>query len=378
MRAVLAERNRALLRDIADLLEFIEQADVPDELEPFKSAVEYLCRSNQQTVQTNLARLKLSEQVNLSDEIISNTTNAILQVRQMSTILVPPLLRDPARKLLSLKIVAWLHQVHPQIKVYAPIVADGEWAILPFVLPVYHVPLLHQGRFLYQPLLFHEFGHQLYRHHKPEMDDLVEDLQSQLLRRLVPSIGSNDQYYETQLAYNQDIASTWYEWIQEFFCDAVGFHIGGPCYLRAFSAYLGTMRKVDFHVEQNDLIGRSHPVTWLRVQFLVHRAQAEGFAELAQRVDQEWRRVSRTLDIVEDYYGMYDRVLHDTVWQALEDMLVEAGPRKWQDEELKADLVPPDPSPVWFLNKAWTMYDADPSGYPTWEKKAVTQSWSIV
>lgn len=373
MREVLIEKNHELLRDIDDLLYHIRHVNIPQELKPFNNAVEQVCLHLQQTVQINLAKLSLPDKVDLVSDIISDTANALFHVRQMSELLVPALVRDPFGTHLSLKVVTWLHQSHPQTRHYPPVVTDGSWGIMPFALPIYYVPLLQQRRLLYQPLLVHEFGHQLYRHHKLEMDELVKEFQHQVLRRLNPLAGSNDDYYEEQIAQNQVIAFTWYKWIQELFCDAVGFRISGPSYLKAFSACLGMMRKGDFHLEQELLIGSSHPVTWLRVQFLAHQARIEGLGELAQSISEEWRRIAKILGGVEDYYGVYDEILKDDVLRVLDDMMIEADPLKYEGEDMQSNGVAHDFSPIWLLNKAWEVYEDQPDEYQAWEQEMIAQ-----
>lgn len=371
MKAVLEERNRELLRDIDDLLGYITLSDVPQELDPFKSAVRSVCERMRQTLEINLLKIQLLAHANLLDDIISETANALNKVRQMSEILIPALVRDPYGTHLSLKIVSWLHQAHSQTQHCAPVVTDGSWGIMPFALPVYYVPLLQQRRLLYQPLLFHEFGHQLYLHHKLELDELVKEFQYKVLKKITPAVGSNDPYHEQQMAYNQVVAFTWYKWIQELFCDAVGLRIGGASYLKAFSASLSMMRKSDFHIEQESLIGSSHPVTWLRVKFLTLQARSEGFDDLAENIDKLWKDLAAALVNFEDYYGVYDDRLQDEVIQVLEDMLVEADPRRCQVEECEPKDTSPDFSPVWLLNQAWHIYETQPVKYSEWERAAI-------
>lgn len=81
---------------------------------------------------------------------------------------------------------------HPEIRQYPPAVSPGTcavWPLLDFV-PIYFFPALEQQSLLYQPLLFHEFGHVLYGAHKQEMDDLVGDLQRSIQEILLPRIAA--------------------------------------------------------------------------------------------------------------------------------------------------------------------------------------------
>lgn len=371
MKLVLAERNRELITDVDELLSQASKTTLPQELEPCRSAVEQICKSLRDTLQINLAKLQLPDQVNLVQEIISDTGIVLLHVRLMSESLIPALIQNPFGTHLSLKILVWLHQTHHQTRDYPPVVGTDGWGVLPLALPIYYVPLLQQNRLLQQPLLFHEFGHKLYGHHKPEMDQLVKELQHKILRLLRPSIGTNDPYYDEQMVYSQNIAFTWYRWIQELFCDAVGFRIGGPSFVKAFSASLSQMQRADFYLKQEDLIGSSHPVTWLRVHFLTQQARNEGLEDLAQQIDITWSKAANTLGIVEDYYGVYDEVLQNDVLQTLEYMLIEADPVKYQPEEKQDGTTFSECSPIWLLNRAWTIYESQPSEYPQWEKTMI-------
>ena len=372
MQAILQARNNQLLLDVSELIEMISTANVPDELIPFKLAVEQMCLTTRAIVRKNLSRLASPKRSQiLLKEIISDTSHRTQIVRQMSEILAPALVRDPYGTHLSLKIVSWLHQEHPQTRPYFPVVTDGSWSILPFFLPIYYVPILQQRRLLQQALLFHEFGHLLYRHHKEELDALVKEFQFTLLRKFIPTLGTNDGYFRDQLAYNQDVATTWYKWLQELFCDAVGFQIGGPSYLRAFSAALESVSKEDFFIAQEDLIGSSHPVSWLRVQFLTKRAKKANFTELADEISSTWNEVAKTLAIKEDYFGLYDEILEEAVIQTLEDMLLETAPRHYLDTEVNSGETNNLLSPVALLNKAWQISAQEPKNYLEWEKSAI-------
>ena len=105
--------------------------------------------------------------------------------------------------------------------------------IWPFlhIAPTYFFPFLEQKGLLFQPLLFHEFGHLLYLCHKREMDDLVRELQREVEDVLTPPSQRNDRHSDIQAGQRQTIVDTWYRWAQELFCDAVGLTIEGPSFL---------------------------------------------------------------------------------------------------------------------------------------------------
>lgn len=375
MRLELQTQNHNLHRDIQELLQHIEGINIPAELTPFRTQLRNTCVEMRRTCDKNL-KLLMSEQKTkiLLDEIISNTGSLHIQVRNMSDLLVPVLIRNPYGTHVSLKILAWLYRQHPETTTHYPAVTDGEWSVTPIrQLPIYTVPLLQQRRLLMQPLLYHEFGHQLHTLHKDELDDLIREFQILVLRKLSLPLASNDRYHQQQKVKHRDIALTWYSWLSEIFCDAVGFQIGGPSYLRAFSFALTSMQREDFRIEPEFIIGSSHPVSWLRVQFLTKRAEVEGFVDLAKRVRSTWSETATALGIEEDYYGMYDKILEADVFRIVNDMLVETNPRSYTEIELATTGANILTSPIRLLNKAWEIYESKPDTYLEWEKEVISQ-----
>jgi len=84
---------------------------------------------------------------------------------------------------------------------------------------------------------------------------------------------ANDSIYDQDLQDKRDAIDTWYSWIEEFFCDAVGMTIGGASYLYTFSHYLRIEGRSAFSKDFNDLQLSSHPVTWYRIKNLCLRAK---------------------------------------------------------------------------------------------------------
>ncbi|MCI0554983.1 MAG: hypothetical protein L0287_28885, partial [Anaerolineae bacterium] len=259
------------------------------------------------------------------------------ELRLISAKLAPPILRALAMDRLTLTTVGWLHREHIETSHLPSCFADGSPAILPFFdrlpAPIYYFPSLEQHGLLYQPLLFHEFGHLLYRCHQREMDDLVGELIEEIEDILIPASQRNDRYFEQTRTQRQEIAYTWYDWAQELFCDAVGFTIGGPCFVYSFSRFFGMASLGDFVRRTQDLQRSSHPVTWLRVHFLSRRAETAGFPSLAQQLEDEWEAVAQVMGVTEDYLGFYDTMLDRTIIKTIEDMLIEGSPRSLSNVE---------------------------------------------
>lgn len=367
---MLEERNRDLLRDIQTLLQHVESAVTTDELEPFRNRIVDVCRVYEARAVLNLDYLGLRR-----DEVLPNVLSETSQITNVFRLLgewfAPPILRAAASDRLCLRMIAWLHGAHADSKDFPAAFSDRAVAIFPILdlgAPLYFFPSVEQRGLLFQPLLFHEFGHLLYVCHKPELDDLVAELKQSIQGLLLPASHMNDAHARRQAADRQAIVDVWYFWALELFCDAVGWTIGGPSFLLAFSTFLNGMNSADFVRSRDQLRASRHPITWLRIQFLARRAVREGFDSLARRVTDDWRALASVLNIIEDYHGYYDDAMEPVIERALEDMLTEASPRKYtSDEAAGSDWSPRVDSPVRLLNWAWQIHALQPAAYPAWE-----------
>jgi hypothetical protein len=374
LRAILVQRNEALYCDVDLLLGLLEKAQVPPEAALYQEHVLRACREEiRNGLDKNLRYLRLGQDEVLED-VLSQTSNLTQFIHYFIPKLVAPVLRASSSDRLCLTIIGWMHREHPQTVVYPPALVDGTVSIWPFVsfAPIYMFPTVEQRGLLYQPLLFHEFGHLLYNLHKREMDDLVTELRQGIADTLVPLSRRNDRHSEQQAAARQRVVDTWYSWAQELFCDAVGFTIGGPCFLQAFSSYLGSMDSRDFYRAPEYLTLSTHPITWLRIRFLAERAEEAGYGDLAAEIHAEWRRVAGALKVIEDYHGYYQESLARLVRRIVDDMLVETAPREVTPAEAQGGGWCPDKdSPARLLNWAWQVYQADPRQYSKWEAHQV-------
>ena len=78
------------------------------------------------------------------------------------------------------------------------------------------------------------------------------------------------------------------------------------------------------------------------------------------------------MKITEEYYGFYDDSFLDPVQAAIGDMLTEASPRNFREQEVLVTETDATPlSPVHLLNLAWKAFLDDPAGYRRWEERAV-------
>lgn len=374
IRDRLQQRNQDLLRDIEVMISAVIDAAIPDALQPYRAQLLVVCEKLRDLAEKNLRYLQV-EQADILDDVLSNTQYLKRRCEFLSTSLVTPLVRAADEDRASLAIIAWQHQAHPQTVRFPAAFCDGAWAIWPLVemaMPLYYIPSIHQRGLRFLALLFHEFGHLLYRCHKQELDDLVAELQEYVADMLRPLSHRNDRYAKNQARQRQAIVETWYAWAQELFCDAVGFTIGGPCYVYAFSHYVNMLHADDFAQQPQDMAASRHPVTWLRIRFLVDRATAAGFTTLGTETDREWRDFARVMDVNEDYHGFYHERLYKRIMHTIEDMLVETAPQQYNPEEVDVSAWYPDTdSPIRLLNWAWRQYLVDPEHYASWEAEQI-------
>lgn len=234
-----------------------------------------------------------------------------------------------------------------------------------------------QHRLLYLPLFFHEFGHLLYACHEPEMDELIKALQRMIAQLLEPSAQRDDRHAQSEAKRRSVIVETWYEWAHELFCDAVGFQMGGPAFAYSFSIYFRALMRDQYHIRPDELEHREPPVTWLRIRLLADRARRMGFEADAKALEDTWGKIAATMGVVEDYYGFYADEFLPSIQQTINDMVVEAAPRSFEDHEVSAtevlqlDSASTPSSPVQLLNQAWRKFLDDEGGYTVWEKKAI-------
>jgi hypothetical protein len=373
MQDILRQSNKDLLREIDRLSLELVTVSVPAELSAYQDRVSKACSSLRQLVVQNLLDLKLNID-DTFDDILSQTQSLTLLFRLYNQRIASPLLRHRSSDRLCLRIIAWLHNCHVETKDVPAGLSDGEFGVWPqphFPI-IYFMPSSRQHGLLYLSLFFHEFGHLLYACHKAEMDQLVCDLQEDIADWLEPVSQRNDRYAHQDIKMRNVIVETWYEWAQEFFCDAVALTIGGPCFANAFSTYLRMGGRGNFHQPREKLEHSVHPVAWLRVRLIAEQARQMNMAE-ADKLENEWTQIATTMKIDEDYYGFYDDRFLPSICKTINDMLTEASPYRFSAEDVSpSDSNAESYSPVSLLNKAWHVFLNDPDGYVDWEEQAIS------
>ena len=176
----------------------------------------------------------------------------------------------------------------------------------------------------------------------------------------------------------QSIVETWYKWIQEFFCDAVGLSIGGPAFLNALSEYIGRLQSADYVRQPSDLHGSAHPVSWLRIELLAERGREAGFGGDAERVIAHWEDTANLLRVNQDHYGFYTNALKRSLVQTVDDMLVEAAPYRCNQDDVSGVGWEADTRRLpALLNKVWLRYFEDPASFQEWESSVLEQVYGL-
>lgn len=373
MQKLLQQNNVILLHEIRKLQHSLIQAsnNVPEELTGYTNWVTQVCESFSHSVLKNLKYLESGRQ-DILEDILSETQKVSWNFYVFNKCHTSPVLRARSSDRLPLKLLLWLHATHPKTKGIPVAVCDGEFSISMTGATIYFTPCAAQHGLLNLPLYFHEFGHLLYGCHQREMDDLVKELQAEIKRLLLLAAVKKDRYTEKRETDQAIIAARWFTWSQEFFCDAVGFIMGGAAFTSAFSMYLRMLGRSQYHMEK--LVHRSHPVPWIRIQLLADRARQMGYNAVAAGLEDEWNQIAAALGIVENhYYGFYHPTFLPRIQQKLDDMLTEAAPREFQELEVAAQEPEPNfTSPVALLNSAWLRFRDDPDNYQEWEEKAIS------
>ena len=368
----LQQANLDILHQIEILQDLIGSVSVPGELMPYVVCISGRLEALRSAGRRNIQDLQYGIPETIPD-ILSATQSLMQEFELVNSLYASPITRGSEGDELALSLLRWLHDSHPKTKQLAFGLSNGNFAIYPTpkIPPIYLLPVSRQHSLLYLSLFFHEFGHLLYAHHKPEMDDLVRDflqvvgdhVSPQAMRD--PSTSGRDDEFRLQLL------SVWYAWVQEIFCDAVGLSIGGPSFLKALSHFSCIRSPEQYYVPRGKQLQRKHPVTWIRIKMLVDHARKLDYVVLADDVERGWCDIARTMKIREDYEGTWAEEFLLPLRKAVEDMLEEAQPPQADQKAFNPSSHEDYSDPVWLLNFAWHMFEADSKTYKSWERTAI-------
>ncbi|MBX2963237.1 MAG: hypothetical protein KF687_12045 [Cyclobacteriaceae bacterium] len=371
MRKILENSTLEFQREVSLAIELVRAKEIPSELSLFKDWLLNFYSKIEKDLQRVNYWITLNQSAIFPDLFIE-LSKLKRYFRLLNSRYLPSLHRHTNGDIASLKILAWIHSLHTQTTNKPFLIIDGDFGIFPTINSplTYSLPVTSQYSLLHTPLFFHELGHYLYEHHNNEMDQLVNEFQKQLEDRLRLPFQNNDPTHEEDRKRIKIMVETWYEWMQELYCDAVGLEIGGATYLKTFSQYLLLSGKTAFHVKSADLAKRSHPVTMIRIKFLVTRARKLGLDDAAKELEAEWNAVSTALGINEDYFGYYSDDYHSDINSILDDMIIESSPMKFSDFNTTglSDYDPKSHNYLQLITLAWKKYSNDPLGYSAWER----------
>ena len=358
-------------REIDTSISLIEESKIPNEIVTYKK---WLLNSLYE-IKTELEKIKYFLRIGKmdSDIILASTTDLIRYkniFRMLNTIYIPLLIRIIPTDDLALKFIYWLHKEHQQTIKHPFIITNGDFGIYPSKdSPIrYHLPISSQVSFLQLPLLFHEFGHLLFIKHKEEMIDIIRVFQEKLNDLIALPIQKYENKNQPELLKRTTIIETWFEWLEELFCDAVGLTIGGEAYLNAFSHFIRFSGSSTFFVPERDLAKSSHPVSWLRIRLLAERAATLGLAKESNDLLSDWDTIAQALNIKEEYFGYYATDFHSSIVSSINDMLIEVAPIPFQ-EYIEKDI---SPNFIRLLIESWKQFNTTPTEYPSWEKERIT------
>lgn len=371
MQEILARSTQEFKREVNLAIELVKAKQIPAELELFKAwLLDFYTK-----IDDELTRIHYwigLKDASILPDIFLELSKLQRYFRLLNSRYLPSLHRHSNGDIASLKILAWIHKLHTQTTSKPFLIVDGDFGIYPTIdSPLtYSLPVTSQYSLLHTPLFFHELGHYLYAYHGTEMNELVKELQKKIEDQLRTPFQNNDPVSEEDKKRSMIVVETWYEWMQELYCDAVGLQIGGTTYLKTFSQYLLLSGKTAFYVKVGDLAKRSHPVTMIRIKFLVSRAKKLGLQKEAEQLEEEWNAVAAALGMKEEYFGYYSDDYHDDINSILDDMIEESCPMLFSDfcspEITDYDAI--RDNYLQLINLAWRKYTTDPLGYSAWER----------
>lgn len=378
MNNALAQTNRDLLHQVSALRETLTGVEIPVVLERYRQSINGICALIEARLAQNLSTLDYGVEA-VHTDVLHATASCCRLFDLVNSQLAAAIIRVNERDKLALSVIAWLHGVHASTREKAFGLSSGQFAVYPHKdWPViYYLPASSQMAVRYLPLLFHEFGHLLYALSKPEMDDLVAEFQRDLKRALTPRAIRDGQ--TSNDAIRRQVLVAWRDyWTQEVYCDAVGLTIGGASFLHAFSHYFRFRSSEEYFRKQADQLQRRHPVTLLRIQLLVERAERYGLGDAASAVKRDWRKTAALFGVSADFQGTWIDSLSEPLHDVLDDMLEEAQPFVYRNTEAA--------SPLAMIDDAWQSFNAAEGGeyidverdsVTTWLRVAATADQSV-
>lgn len=374
MNTILTASCHDLLRKISLMKESIKGKNFPSEINP---CIDWI-NSTTYNLEIKIKKIQYYTSLAIDDKelnhaLLTELVNANHEIEVIDSNILHALVRFDQKDILALKMINWLYEMHPQVRNKAFIFSNGVFSVAPSnqYPTLYWLPLTSQLSLLHLPLLFHEFGHQLFSFHEKEMIDLIDDFQKKLKIFLRPAISQSDNKYKAYIDKALDIVETWREWMEELFCDAVGLTIGGNSYLKAFSYYTRLGGSAEFFIPENFLSKSNHPITFLRIRFLIDRANLMGLETEAIDLEEEWMKIGNTLKVKEDYFGFYKEEYRQEIIETINNMLIEVDPISFLNNKDRLEKSGIKLNLIEILLEVWYRYIQNPSEYYDWENETI-------
>lgn len=372
MKEALLQNIQDIERECKIIENVLANTNIPNELMPFKNWVSNFIQNIQQDNDRNRYLLGLGRPIQTKAAYYNTEQNAN-NLRVLASQYAHIVQRYHQNDYLGVVFLAWLHNQHSQSREKSFALSNGNFAIYPDVNHpmIYYMPVSSQLNLLHFPLFFHEFGHFLYAAHKQEVEVLIKEFQSKISDKIAIVNEENTEKNEKKRDKNNAIIETWFSWMQEFFCDAVGLYIGGKSYLHIFSLYLRLSGNSSFYANEENLKLSTHPVSWLRIKFLVQRAKTLGLEKEANDLQKLWREMAQILNIKEKYHGYFDEDFLSDAQQCLDDMIEETQPICFKDYLQNTDKQWESMNFIELVNWAWEKYLENAEVYNLIEQKVV-------
>jgi hypothetical protein len=374
--SILETNNRDLFLEASQLLAIVERVQAIEELADYREWLVERIANIQASTQDALIVVSYGFP-ELIPELLSRTQQLRREFGIIRDRLLAPLTRASEQDRASLRILNWLHQTNPATESIPFALSDGGFASWPWPphAALYFAPGANSTGLRFSPLLFHEFGHVLYAARTSDFDPVVGELQQSIDRILTPRSVRNDARAAAEAGNRANIVETWYEWAQEFFCDAVGLLIGGPAYLFAFSNYLQLLGAGDFPSSDGKDSRNTHPPTRLRIQVLL--AQVTKFnlngdlSKASILVEQQWEAIAQAVQFDNDYFGLYVPEMDGPLNAAIDQLISLSGIRHFATSDVEPPKGVNFANPIQLVNAAWVAFRRDPERYPAWEQDAI-------
>lgn len=371
MKRILESNNRDLLREVEALNTIVANNAYPSQLQPYAAWIDSFLQQQKDILNGNFRYLDLGI-TEIFTEVLERTQSVTRNLRIISNKFITPISRYNSTDYISICFIKWLHDQHPQSVNKAFAVSDGQFSIFPSVdIPViYYLPSSSQRSLLHLPLFFHEYGHFLFQYHKDEMVDLIIELQNWLEEQLVHPYQQNDSRSLGERRKAKKIIETWFDWIEEIYCDAVGLTIGGSSFLHTFSLYLRMSGREAFYLSERDLENSSHPVSSIRIKFLVRRARKLGLHFAAKIIEDEWKKLSDIMSLNQMFHGYYTSSYDTKVEETIDNMLEESNPVRFDSmRSISGESV----DYVNLVNEAWERYFTDENSFEKWQDECLNE-----